>query len=65
SSPATPSRDRPHACPECHKLFLKKHHLHSHLETHYNRKRYGCNVLGCRSAFTRVHDLQRHQKSVH
>lgn len=50
-------------CPHCQKVFKKKYNLESHLTTHNDRRPYICNE--CEASFARLHDLNRHKKTVH
>ncbi|KAI8844620.1 hypothetical protein BJ741DRAFT_588927 [Chytriomyces cf. hyalinus JEL632] len=64
SSPELQLRNFPCTFSGCQSRFLRKHHLESHLNTHYSQKAFRCDIPGCSSAFSRLHDLQRHKRTV-
>ncbi|ORZ03866.1 hypothetical protein BCR43DRAFT_484106 [Syncephalastrum racemosum] len=63
-----PRRKSPkfHPCPECHRTFDRKYNMTTHLRTHdkARKKPFQCRV-GCKKAFDRKHDRERHEASVH
>ncbi|THH23106.1 hypothetical protein EUX98_g8071 [Antrodiella citrinella] len=56
-----------HICPTCRRAFARQFNLKTHQQTHDpNRsKPFACKHSGCGRAFSRKHDLTRHQTSLH
>ena len=56
-----------HRCNTCGKHFSRRHNLKNHQQQVHNKDRvkaFQCQWDGCKQAFTRPHDLTRHEKSV-
>uniref|UniRef100_A0A8C0WCA7 C2H2-type domain-containing protein n=1 Tax=Castor canadensis TaxID=51338 RepID=A0A8C0WCA7_CASCN len=53
--------DKPHACPQCGKLFNQWHSLHEHRRIHTGEKPFACGQCG--RAFTHSSTLTRHLRT--
>ncbi|KAF9976232.1 hypothetical protein BGZ73_008939 [Actinomortierella ambigua] len=73
TTPSTPtssessSTDRPFVCTICGRAFSRLFNLNTHKITHdrVKARQFGCTEPGCKKAFTRKNDLQRHQITIH
>ncbi|NXO04587.1 ZN438 protein, partial [Rhinopomastus cyanomelas] len=53
----------PHMCHVCNRIFLFKHHLQDHMNTHTNKRPYSCWI--CRKAYIHSGSLSTHMKLHH
>ncbi|KAI8614532.1 hypothetical protein BC830DRAFT_373707 [Chytriomyces sp. MP71] len=58
------SAPKRYECKQCGKIFLRKHHLVSHLVSHSEGKPFTCQIPGCDSMFRRMQDMRRHMRKV-
>ncbi|KAG0260706.1 hypothetical protein DFQ27_003403 [Actinomortierella ambigua] len=67
SSSSSSSADRPFVCGICGRAFSRLFNLNTHKITHdrVKARQFNCSEPGCKKAFTRKNDLQRHQITIH